>query len=405
MSLAQFTDTASLIIRHLVRLDFAGIKRLGRVNTLFAPDKIVHNFSNMQELLYFTDIHTDTSKPSPLPSQPRDMPDGMTHLGQPITFDDWINHRALTAIVVIKDGAIAHEDYFQGTSPNDRRISWSMCKSVTSLLLGALIDKGLIDPSALDRKMSDIVVQLAGTGYHDASLRNVLNMASGVAFNEDYLDYNSDINRMGRVLALGGSMDEFAKSLGTEYAPNTYNHYVSIDTHVIGMAIRALMKTDILPLFITHIFDPLRLETPPYFMTDSKGEPFVLGGLNMTTRDYARIGLLIANKGMVDGVRVVSSNWITQSTRQSAPPPLPDKIGTPEGELVYGYQWWLPPDAVDGECFAIGIYGQFIYINPNENLVVAINSADVNFKDGNGAPALENIAMFRTIARHLNDAD
>jgi len=224
-------------------------------------------------------------------------------------------------------------------------------------------------------------------------------MASGVVFNEDYLDYHSDINRMGRVLAVGGSMDQFAADMtGQEYTPGQYQHYVSIDTHVLGMVIRTVTGKRSDDLMRELIFDPIGLETAPYFLTDSLNEPFVLGGLNMTTRDYARIGLLFAQKGVIDGKRVLSEEWIAQSTKQSAPSPCPDDADLPVGTLGYGYQWWLPPEAATGEYFAIGIYGQYIYVNTQAEVVIAINSADRAFKDGDGIVTLQNMAVFRAIA-------
>lgn len=401
MDIAQITDTAAAIGGRLIRGDFKGLSRLMKINTLFDADKIVWNFTHMDQLAETQVMPCASPAPIALPHTPRDLIDSYTFQGKTTTLADYKVDRNVTAFLVIKDNKIAQEEYLQGTGEDDLRISWSMAKSVVSLLLGALIDKGLIEMSALDEKIVDHVPSLRGSGYDGPTLRNVLQMSSGVAFNEDYLDYHSDINRMGRVLAIGGSMDEFAASLGKRWEPGTYMHYVSVDTHVIGMVIRAITGIDINTLTIDHIFAPLGFERDPYFLTDSFGEPFILGGLNMTTRDYARIGLMVLNGGMVSDIRVVSQEWLDISMAKSAPSPSPEKAATPEGWMGYGMQWWIPGDAIGGEVYGIGIYGQYLYLNPKHNVVIAQNGGDVDFKVGEGIIEQECLALFRQIAENL----
>ncbi|MBV1863435.1 MAG: hypothetical protein KUG74_03280, partial [Rhodobacteraceae bacterium] len=95
---------------------------------------------------------------------------------------------------------------------------------------------------------------------------------------------------------------------------------------------------------------------------------------------------------------VVSNAWVKESTSQSAPPPAPEIVNLPVGEMGYGYQWWLPSNAQSGEFYAIGIYGQYIYVNTQAEIVIAINSADRDFKEGDGIANLQNIEVFRQIA-------
>ena len=217
-------------------------------------------------------------------------------------------------------------------------------------------------------------------------------MTSGVKFDEDYLDYNSDINRMGRVLALGGTMDGFAAGLKDRDAePGERWHYVSIDTHVLGMIIRGATGRDIPSLLSEKVIAPLGLEQPPYYITDGEGVAFVLGGLNMTTRDYARFGLMVEQGGTLDGRRIVSEDWLTESTTPSAP--------TEPGAIGYGYQWWIPTGAEPGISLARGIYGQYIYIDRARDVVIVTTAADRQFREDGVHDA--NIAMFRAIAEGL----
>ena len=247
------------------------------------------------------------------------------------------------------------------------------------------------DIESLDIPVTQYAPELKGGAYDQASLRNILNMASGVTFNEDYFDYNSDINRMGRVLALGGKMDNFAAKMNETFAvPGTDWQYTSIDTHVIGMIIRGATGRAIPDLIGEKIIAPLGLEADPYYLTDGNGVAFVLGGLNLTTRDYARFGQMILNGGTWNDQKIVPAEWIAESTSPSAP--------TDTGAFQYGYQWWMPPDAKPGEFFARGIYGQYMYFDTAANTVIVVTAADRGFRE----PGINesNIELFRRIAQN-----
>ncbi len=354
-----------------------GITRLLAVNSLFDEEKIVHNFSHMDGLFFSTTLNIPETDVSLLSGTPLDMP----------AFEAWVEERAVTGLVVVKDGQIAHESYYLGTADTDLRISWSVAKSFLSALMGIVVSEG--DIASIDDQVTQYAPALVGGAYDGTSIRNVLNMASGVRFNEDYLDFNSDINKMGRVLALGGSMDEFAASLSErDRAPGEAWKYVSIDTHVLGMVIRGATGRSIPDLMVEKLMVPLGLEADPVMLIDGKGVAFVLGGLNLRTRDYARMGQLFLQNGMWNGTQIVPADWVAASTANTAP-------ATPTAH-GYGFQWWLPSDATDGEYFARGIYGQYIYVNQPEGTVVALNSADLAFTEA-GAHQ-QNLDMFREIA-------
>lgn len=355
------------------------ITRLLAVNSLFAEEKIVGNFSAMDGLFLTTPMARGDGPVSPLPAGPAmSPPEGM---------DDWIAERAVTALVVLKDGAIRHESYHLDTIPTDRRISWSVAKSYLSALMGIVLEEGAID--SLDDPVTRYAPELAGSAYDGASILNVLQMASGVTFDEDYLDFNSDINRMGRVLALGQSMDGFAAGLTETFVePGRQWQYVSIDTHVIGMVIRGATGRSIPDLMQEKLIAPMGLEADPLYITDGLGTAFVLGGLNLTTRDYARFGQMFLQMGEWNGQQIVPIDWVAASTEPSAP--------TAPGAEQYGLQWWMAPDAPAGEYYARGIYGQYIYVNRAKGVVIAANGADRGFRTP-GANQ-QNIAMFRRIA-------
>lgn len=354
------------------------ITRLLAVNSLFSAEKIVQNFSHMDRLFHYRVLDRGTGPVSALPPGP---PEALPPAAQ-----DWVARRAVTGVVILRGGALTHESYYLGTGPEDLRISWSVAKSVLSALFGTVVAQGAIPD--LDVPLTQYAPALTGSAYEGVSLRDALTMSSGVAFNEDYMDFNSDINRMGRVLALGGSMDAFAASLNTRATePGSHMHYVSIDTHVLGMVIQGATGRDPVDLMAERIIQPMGLEASPEMLTDGEGVGFVLGGLNLRTRDYARIGQMYLQNGFWNGRQIVPADWVAASVAHQAA----DGAG-------YGFQWWVPRDNArhGGDYMARGIYGQYIYVNPAQQTVIAVNSADRDF-DSDAADD-ENLAMLRLLA-------
>lgn len=361
------------------------LMRLNAVNTLFAKDKIVWNFSNMGELFETADIPISKA-PEPLPSgEPIPMPDD---------WNDWLARRAVTAVVIVHEGDVVHEAYHLGTKPEDQRISWSVAKSYLSALFGVLVARGDVDN--LDDPVTKYAPALIGSAYDGTTIRNVLQMSSGVTFDEDYLDFWSDINKMGRVLALGGSMDGFAAGLSDSFvAPGEKWKYVSIDTHVLSMVLRGATGQSLADLLGEHILDPLGTYGKPTYVTDGYGVAFALGGLNLTTRDYARMGEMFRNDGAFGGRQIVPADWAMESTAPSAK--------TAPGKIKYGYQWWIPKDGRDGEFLARGVYGQYVYIDKQSGVVIAVNGADKQFRDDGAFD--DSMQMFRRIASGLEGSE
>ena len=389
----------------IIGFNWRTIKRLNTVNSLFDADKIIYNFSNMDSAFFHH--HLDPS-PQPFiwPKALQPLPESVDINGQNRALAPLLETLDTTALVIIKDGNLIFEDYYKGTDRDDLRISWSVAKSFTSGLFGQMLDMGKIN--SLDDPAELYVPDLAGTAYEGASLRNILNMSSGVKFNEDYIDPKSDINKMGRVLGIGQSMDDFAKSLKTrQFTPGTQWQYVSIDTHVLAMVLRAVSGKSLHQLFNETYSAHLGFERAPYYLTDGYDAAFALGGLNMTTRDYAKFGQLFLQNGkwtQPDGaeLQIIPAAWVKASTQHSAPELSERGVG-------YGYQWWvpMPQEGIHkGDFFAVGVYGQYVYVNPNLGIVIAKNAADREFtqaQDGYIHSMNVNIDMMRSLAAHYAD--
>jgi len=379
----------------LIVANWATLQRIKRVQTMFEPDSIVHNFSHMDEVLFSQKLEA-SAEPHVWPETPESLPETVTIGGQDRTLSKFLDNTATTSLLVIRDGNILAEDYYLGTEQDDLRISWSVAKSFLSALMGQAVKSGQI--KSLDDHVDSYVPSLTGSAYEGATIRNVLQMSSGVQFNEDYLDPKSDINKMGRVLGLGGSMDEFAATLKTQaYEPGTARQYVSIDTHVAGMVLRAATGKSVHQHFNETFGAKLGFGKAPYYLTDGEGVAFVLGGLNLRTRDYALFGQLMMQGGEWGGEQIIPASWAVKSTVPSAPDKDLDETG-----FGYGYQWWVQKP-YQGDYHARGIYSQYIFIDPNTKMVIVKTSAQRNFEET--APSgktykLETIDMFRSLAQY-----
>lgn len=384
-----------LALAIVIGLNWSKIQRLQTVNTLFDADKIVYNFSNMKAAFLYHQLDgSDT--PYVWAENPQPLPTTVKIAGQDKPLADVLDVLDTTSLVIIHNDTLVYEDYYRGTTRDDHRISWSMAKSFMSGLYGQAVASGQI--KSLDDTVESYVPSLVGSAYEGATIRNVLNMASGIQFDENYMDPKSDINDMGRVLGLGGSMDKYASELTARDVPAGERwKYVSIDTHVAAMVLRAATGQSLHDLFNDTYSANLGFDGNPYYLTDGEDVAFALGGLNMTTRDYAKFGQLFLQGGQFGGKQVIPADWVAASTVNSAPTMSDRGVG-------YGYQWWVPMPQEGpnkGDFFAVGIYGQYIYVNPARNLVIAKNAADREFafaQDGYGHSMNVNIDMFRSMA-------
>lgn len=387
----------ALVLFAIVAFNWTKIQRLNTVNTLFDADKIVHNFSHMDAAFLHQDLEV-SGPPHVWPEAPKPLPETVRIAGNERNLEELLEALGTTAFIVIQDGKILNENYYLGTEKDDLRISWSVAKSFMSGLYGPAIQAGLID--SLDDPVERYVPALEGSAYEGASIRSVLRMSSGVKFNEDYMDPKSDINKMGRVLGLGQSMDDFAAALSVRQSqPGTEWQYVSIDTHVAAMVLRAATGKSLHQLFNETYGANLGFGKAPYYLTDGENVAFALGGLNLRTRDYAKFGQLFLQRGSWNGKEIIPAEWAIESTQHSAPTMSERGVG-------YGHQWWVPMPQEgpnEGDFFAVGIYGQYIYVNPNANLVIAKNAAHRDFAypmEGYGHSMNVNIDMFRSLADH-----
>ena len=274
------------------------------------------------------------------------------------TLDDFMIHNHVAGLLVLKDNEIKLERYGLGNNENSLWVSFSVAKSVTSMLLGAAIQDGFI--TSVDEKVTDFLPRLKGSSYEQATIKNVLQMASGVEWNEDYADPRSDV-----ATYPSSNVVELFHFLGNKpqaATPGELFNYNTGETDLVGAIVRAAIGNNLATYLEHKIWQPFGMESDANWATHGIGGG-ERGGccINATLRDYGRIGLFAMNGGVLaDGTRVVPENWMEQSTT-----PSPGFDG-------YGYLWWLQGDGI---YRASGIFGQGIYINPEQDLVIAVLSA------------------------------
>ena len=309
--------------------------------------------------------------------------------------------------LVLHEDSISFESYYLGQNKNTRHISWSVAKSFVSALIGIAINEGYIE--SIEDNIEKYLPELSSSGYNGVKIRELLQMSSGISFDETYSDMNSDINRYWRGFVLGDSQDAFAATLKNKITPGTFNHYVSINTHVLAMIIVKTTGKSLTEYLEEKIWKKIGMENNGYWLVDGKGMEMALGGLNATIRDYAKMGKLFLDSGRWKGLQIVPEKWVLESTSINGEHLEATSVHSAHPNIGYGYQWWIPGTSQkygkEEEFMAIGIYNQFIYVNRSTKTVIVKNSANKNYYDhfnNHYANKIVAIELFRTIA-HMNE--
>lgn len=370
-------------------------KMLNHSIHLFDDDRIVENFRSFDKIWPVSRMSPATTPHKYPVAESIQLPEYFEFGGNKLNAKQFLEDSWTTGFLVIQDDTIVYEDYYLGNTASTQNISWSMSKSFISALFGVAMQEDHI--SDVMKPVEAYVPELKGTSYEGVHIKDVLQMSTGVKFNEDYGDFNSDINRWGRGFALGQSQDKFAGTLEREIEPGTVNHYVSINTHVLGMIIKRATGRTITDYLQEKLWHPLGMEHEGYWLIDGDNMEMVLGGLNCTLRDYAKIGSLYLHEGKWKGKQLVPEPWIRASLTPDAPHLMPGD------EFGYGYQWWIPKSD-DGEFMALGIYNQNIYVNPSTNTVIVKLSANPRYNDTHYVASndMANLEMYREIVKMLH---
>ena len=329
------------------------------------------------------------------------LPADFVHNGTTYNTMKYIDSSYTQGFIFIKNDSIQFENYWREQKEDIQHISWSMAKSYISALFGIAMDEGFI--KSIDQTVDEYLPELKGSGYEGVKIKDVLQMSSGIKFDETYSDSQSDIQKYWTGFVSGKSQDEFAGTLINERTPGTYNKYVSIDTHVLGMIIVRSTGKSLTDYLQEKLWKPIGCEFDAYWLADGKGMEMANGGLNACLRDFAKFGRLYLNKGNWNGKQIVPTAWYDASISSNEEHLQPGSENSSDPGMGYGYQWWIP-EGNEGEFMAIGVFNQHIYINPTMNTIIVKNSANKNYYDGNNpyASTRTHLALYRKLA-HLNN--
>ncbi len=383
--------------------NWTNIKRMHYVTSLFSGSEQYENFASIADMF---PVRTLTASDQPVQfdnGKSIDLPTKFEFEGHPYNTELFLKGTDTGALLILQNGKVIFEKYSLSGGRHVNWLSMSVAKSFTSLALGIAIDEGHI--KSIEEPITHYVPSLAGSAYDQVRIKDILQMSSGAGWNEDYGNPDSEIMKMGSIMALGGSLDEFITTLKREREPGTFNQYNSADTQVLGALLVSATGQSVTDYMQEKIWQPLGMESDGYWIVDDHGMEMTFAGLNVTARDYAKIGELYRNNGNWNGVQIVSSEWVNASVTPDAPHLIPGDNPLSDFPLGYGYQWWVM-DGEENEYSAIGVYNQFIYVNPTKDLVIVKLSANSEYGTDNNSEAankeLATIEMFRAIGKNLN---
>ena len=334
----------------------------------------------------------------PLPPHARSLADLTFDVGDArLSVSDYMARRRTAGVLILKKGEIALERYGMGSGPETRWTSFSTAKSLTSTLCGAALHDGAI--GSLDDRCDLYLPRLRGSAYDGVTVRNVLRMCSGVAWNEED-DARAGTGAMARALASRrpGALLDLLCSLPHAQPQGVVFNYSTVESCLLGALVAAATGRPLADYFAETIWGPAGMEADGTWLLESDGGQEMGGfGVSARLRDIGRFGQLMLEDGEAfSGRRVLPPGWRDTAGQPDSAPTSFGRL-MPGNTLGYGYQWWaLPhgPTGVHAGAFlAIGSFGQFIYIHPAARMVAAIQSAWHDHDDNDAA--METYTLLR----------
>jgi CubicO group peptidase (beta-lactamase class C family) len=310
------------------------------------------------------------SSPIKTSANPRILPDG-EKLKFDIDMDAFFAKQSLSGAVILHKGMIRYERYGVGHSPEKRWTSFSVAKSLTSSLVGIALQEGHIN--SLDDNVSDYIDGLKGSAYDNVTIVQLLTMTSGVQWNEDYTDPQSDVAKFNNHVANDGlpTIVSYMRNLPRAYPAGEQWQYSTGETNLIGILVGEATGQTVAEYLTEKIWQPFGMENRASWLLGLDGSEISGCCIQASLRDFARYGLFVLEDGKIDGTTILPEGWFDMATRKQA-----DIGRSGEG---YGYQWWTFDD---GSFTARGIFGQTIFIDPKRQLVVAFNGNWKNATNG-----------------------
>ena len=320
--------------------------------------------------------------PSPLPPGPP--------LKLPLDVEAYMAGQRAAALLVVHDGKLRLERYGLGFEADGRWTSFSVAKSVTSTLVGAAIRDGHI--RSMDDKVTEYIPQMKGSGYDQVSIRQLLTMTSGVRWNEDYADPDSDVAKFNNHKPEPGvdALVDYLRRLPREVPPGTRWNYSTGETNLVGVLLAQATGKPVAQYLSEKIWVPAGMQQPATWILSKSGREISGCCLQAAPRDFARLGLFILDGARVNGQSIVPEGWLAEATTT--------RTGIGQPGRGYGYQWWTYDD---GSYAARGIFGQGIFLDPKRKLVIVSNA---NWGGGARDPAASQAreAFYRAVQQAVD---
>jgi CubicO group peptidase (beta-lactamase class C family) len=295
--------------------------------------------------------------------------------GKKVTSDEFLQHSHTDGLVVLHNNELLHETYRNGMTVSDPHILMSVSKSMLGLLVGVLVDQGMLD---LNASVESYLPELRSSAFAGATLQNLLDMRTGIGFDEDYLATEGQIIEYRKAtnwnpIEPGDSATDLRSFFSTITAVDRPHggvfDYKSPCTDLIGWVIERAAGKPYGELFSEYIWATIGAEYPAMVTVDRLGAPRVAGGMSMTTRDLARIGKLMVD----DGAGIIPKGWI-EDIETNGDPDAWDKGSFteyfPGMSMHYRSKWYV----IRGESpilFCLGIHGQNLFVDRKAKLVMA----------------------------------
>jgi len=359
--------------------------------SLFDDDKLSENFAHMDRIFPANYIPA-SSNPHVLGSSPQPLITHYTFEGALMPVRDFMERSRTTGLLIIKNGEIAHQYLHPNYTTKTKATSFSVAKSFVATLVGIAQDEGLL---SIQDKIASYLPTLSNSGFANATIEDVLQMSSGVAFSEVYDDRSTDsFTIFDKMFIWGQSVDSLTASYGSARQPGTQFEYASINTQALSMLLREVYRKPLAEILFEKIWEPAGMSDSAFWSTDLFGAELGFMSLNATLTDFAKLGLLMLGEGKLNNSQIVSAEWVQKATRPARPFLERGQI---YGKWGYQHQWWLPMGS-NTDYAAIGIWGQMIYVNPELDVVIVKTATDADFSDHE----FESIELFRQIAASLN---
>lgn len=304
--------------------------------------------------------------------------------------DTFLTDTKTMALLVVKDDVIQYERYFMGGNEQTLFSSNSMGKSFVSALLGIAVSEGYVEDIA--DPIGKYIPEFVGTDLENIPIRACLKMASGIHFNED-----TDMSKFSLRTLLGSPAMKVIARYGVQEPPYTYRRYLSINTEILGKVITNATGRSLAEYMEEKLWKRIGAAHDAYW-TLSNGTELAMGGLSVSLRDYARFARLYLNGGSYNKTQILPADWVRDSFDISEAYAKPGANNDAYNAIGYGYQWWVP-EGDEGEFMAIGVYGQWIYVNPTNRVIIVKTSADPDFMEK--GYERKHVEFFRAVAHEI----